>query len=148
MTARTSPLIFRRWWPFNTIDLPIALIILRYYLVKVYGMKMDEKKHTIVEKNFDDRLKYAKSKTKHSENNKNNEKELSGKQLGFRIGTELIAAVIVGGLIGFGLDSWLGTKPWLLVVFVLLGNLAGLWNVFRITSGEGYKMGFKGKNLN
>ena len=87
-------------------------------------MKMDEKKHTIVEKNFDDRLKYAKSKTKHSENNKNNEKELSGKQLGFRIGTELIAAVIVGGLIGFGLDSWLGTKPWLLVVFVLLGNLA------------------------
>jgi len=36
----------------------------------------------------------------------------------------------------------------LLVVFVLLGNLAGLWNVFRITSGEGYKMGFKGKNLN
>ena len=111
-------------------------------------MKMDEKKHTIVEKNFEDRLKYAKSKTKHSENNKNNEKELSGKQLGFRIGTELIAAVIVGGLIGFGLDSWLGTKPWLLVVFVLLGNLAGLWNVFRITSGEGYKMGFKGKSLN
>ena len=111
-------------------------------------MKMDEKEPTAVEKSFEYRLRHAKSKTRHSENNENNEKELSGKQLGFRIGTELIAAVIVGGLIGFGLDSWLGTKPWLLVVFVLLGNIAGLWNIFRITSGEGYKMGFKGKNLN
>ena len=109
---------------------------------------MDEKKPTAVEKSFEHRLKDAKSKSKHSGKNKNNEKELSGKQLGFRIGTELIAAVIVGGLIGFGLDSWLGTKPWLLVVFVLLGNMAGLWNIFRITSGEGYKIGFKGKNLN
>ena len=111
-------------------------------------MKMDEKEATAIEKSFEHRLKDAKSKTKHSGDNKNNEKELSGKQLGFRIGTELVAAVIVGGLIGFGLDSWLGTKPWLLVVFVLLGNIAGLWNIFRITSGEGYKMGFKGKNLN
>ena len=41
-------------------------------------MKMDKKKHTIVEKNFDDRLKYAKSKTKHSENNKNNERNCLG----------------------------------------------------------------------
>ena len=42
-------------------------------------MNMDEKKHTIVEKNFEDRLKYAKSKNKDIENNKNNEKELYGK---------------------------------------------------------------------
>ena len=111
-------------------------------------MKMDEKKLVAVEKSFENRLKDAKSITRHGEDNKNSEKELSGIQLGFRIGTELIAAVIVGGLIGFGLDSWLGTKPWLLVVFVLLGNMAGLWNIFRITGGEGYKIGFKGKNLN
>ena len=35
----------------------------------------------------------------------------------FKLGTELVAAVAVGTIIGFILDSWFDTKPWLIVIF-------------------------------
>jgi ATP synthase protein I len=49
----------------------------------------------------------------------------------FRFVAELIAGVGVGGFIGWMLDGWLGTRPWLLVLFVTLGFAAGLMNVIR-----------------
>ncbi len=57
----------------------------------------------------------------------------SGKGTGIalRIATEFVVAVIVGGAIGWYLDDWLGTKPWLMVVFFFLGVGAGFLNVFR-----------------
>jgi len=49
----------------------------------------------------------------------------------FRFVAELIVGVGAGGLIGWALDRWLGTAPWLLVLFVALGFAAGLMNVIR-----------------
>lgn len=49
----------------------------------------------------------------------------------FRIATELVAGVVVGGFIGWQLDTWLGTKPVLLVIFFVLGAAAGILNVMR-----------------
>ncbi len=49
----------------------------------------------------------------------------------FRIATELVAGVVVGSLIGYFLDQWLGTAPFLLIVFLLLGIAAGLINSVR-----------------
>jgi ATP synthase protein I len=49
----------------------------------------------------------------------------------FRFVAELIVGVGVGGFIGWVLDRLLGTKPWLLVLFVALGFAAGLLNVIR-----------------
>lgn len=49
----------------------------------------------------------------------------------FRLGTELVAAVLVGGGIGWALDYVLGTGPWLMLVFFMLGVVAGLVNVTR-----------------
>jgi ATP synthase protein I len=49
----------------------------------------------------------------------------------FRIATELVAGVFVGGFIGYFLDQWLGTAPILLIVFLLLGIAAGLLNSVR-----------------
>ena len=60
----------------------------------------------------------------------------SGKGLAFRIGTELVVAVFVGGMIGYLLDTWLTTKPWLTILFLFLGNAAGLLNVFRLTNNS------------
>ncbi len=50
---------------------------------------------------------------------------------GFRLSSELIAGVVVGAGIGWGIDKLLSTSPWGLIVFVLLGFTAGVVNVIR-----------------
>ena len=50
---------------------------------------------------------------------------------GFRLSTELVAAVLLGAAIGWLLDQWLGISPWGIVVFLLLGFAAGVLNVMR-----------------
>ena len=50
---------------------------------------------------------------------------------GFRLSSELIAGVVVGALIGWGIDHLLSISPWGLIVFVLLGFTAGVVNVIR-----------------
>ena len=47
------------------------------------------------------------------------------------VGVALVAATAVGLAIGYGLDRWLGTGPWLTMVFTLLGIVAGFLNLFR-----------------
>jgi len=54
-----------------------------------------------------------------------------GMAYGLRMAAELVAAVIVGGAIGYGLDRWLGSTPWLFLLFFLLGFAAGVLNVVR-----------------
>ena len=49
----------------------------------------------------------------------------------FKLGTELVAAVAVGTIIGFILDNWFDTKPWLIIIFFFLGAAAGMLNVIR-----------------
>lgn len=48
-----------------------------------------------------------------------------------RLSVELVAGLVVGGVIGWGLDRWLGTNPLMLIVFFLLGAVAGIYNVIR-----------------
>lgn len=54
--------------------------------------------------------------------------------IGLRVGVELVSALMVGLAIGWGLDRWLGTAPWLLIVFVMAGGAAGVLNVYRLFS--------------
>ena len=61
----------------------------------------------------------------------------SGMTLGLQAGGEFVAAIILGGAIGWGLDWLLGSKPWLLIGFFLLGAVAGVRNVIRVTSPKG-----------
>jgi ATP synthase protein I len=48
-----------------------------------------------------------------------------------RLSVELAAGLVVGGVIGWGLDYWLGTSPLMLIVFFLLGATAGIYTVIR-----------------
>ena len=81
-------------------------------------------------KDFKTRLKSAK---KALLKNTNNEQNSRGQFMGsaFRLGTELVASVVVGTIIGFILDNWFGTKPWLIIIFFFLGSAAGMLNVIR-----------------
>ena len=56
---------------------------------------------------------------------------MSGAAVGFRIAVEILAAIGIGIAIGLVLDGWLGTKPWMLILFCVLGFGAALVNVMR-----------------
>ena len=58
-------------------------------------------------------------------------RDMTGLSRGLRLGSEFIAAILVGAGIGWLLDSWLKTGPWLLLVFLMVGFAAGVLNVTR-----------------
>ena len=86
-----------------------------------------------IPEDFKTRLKIAKSKIKKQ---LDEEDEKRGTLMGnaFKLGTELVAAVAVGTIIGFILDNWFDTKPWLIIIFFFLGAAAGMLNVIRAAS--------------
>jgi len=49
----------------------------------------------------------------------------------FKMSTELVSAVLVGTIIGFILDTWFDTKPWLIIIFFFVGVIAGITNVIK-----------------
>ncbi|RVT97077.1 AtpZ/AtpI family protein [Rhodovarius crocodyli] len=51
---------------------------------------------------------------------------------GMRAGVEVVSALVVGVAIGYGLDRWLGTWPWLFLVMFVVGSAAGVLNVYRL----------------
>lgn len=65
-----------------------------------------------------------------------------GLALGMRLSVEFVAGVAVGAGIGWALDGWLGTRPWLMMVFLLLGGAAGVANAYRVARGMDATVGF------
>ena len=57
--------------------------------------------------------------------------DMTGMGRGMRLGTEFIAAVLVGAVAGYLLDQWLHTAPWIMLVLLLVGFAAGVLNVTR-----------------
>ncbi len=57
-----------------------------------------------------------------------------------RYAMEIAVATVVGGAIGWQLDCWLGTKPWLAILFLLLGLAAGFTNLLRAVNREAAQM--------
>ena len=55
----------------------------------------------------------------------------SAMAIGLRLSSELVAGVLGGAALGWGLDRLLSTSPWGLIVFLLLGFTAGVVNVMR-----------------
>ena len=51
--------------------------------------------------------------------------------MAWRLSTEIIVAVLVGMGLGYGLDLFFGTKPWIMLVGVGFGFAAGIMNVMR-----------------
>ena len=84
----------------------------------------------MVKKSFKTRLEIAKNKIlKKSKVSDNAPSSKLG--IAFKMSTEMVAAVVVGTIIGFILDNWFGTKPWLILLFFFVGVIAGILNVVR-----------------
>ena len=77
-----------------------------------------------------DRLKNARKKLKVEKENP----QTSNIGQAFKLSTELVAAVLVGTIIGFILDNWFDTKPWFIITFFFIGVIAGILNVIRVAN--------------
>lgn len=60
--------------------------------------------------------------------------DMSGLARGMRIGTEFVAAILVGAGIGYLIDLGLGTSPWGLLIMFMVGFAAGILNVIRVVA--------------
>ena len=54
------------------------------------------------------------------------QRDMTGLSRGLRLGSEFIAAILVGAGIGYLLDLWLKTSPWLMLVMLMVGFAAGV----------------------
>lgn len=69
-----------------------------------------------------------------------------GYALAVKLSSEFIAAVFVGAILGYVLDTFVGTAPWGMIVFLLLGFVAGVLNVLRsVGAVEKPKVGYSSK---
>ncbi len=66
----------------------------------------------------------------------------SGLGMAFAVATHMVAGLGVGALIGYYLDVWLGTSPWMLGLFFFLGAGSGVLNTYRTATGMGMAMGY------
>jgi ATP synthase protein I len=107
------------------------------------AIKMDENNKPSAEEaalsarlhRLEDRLSVSRNdrklRTDQSDGAENATAKASAMARGFRLSSELIAGVVVGAVIGWGIDRLLSTSPWGLIVFFLLGFVAGVINVMR-----------------
>jgi ATP synthase protein I len=75
-----------------------------------------------------DELKEKERLVKTSENI---EKRGNSIGLAFRLSTELVSGIVVGSVMGWSLDKWLGSQPWFFLIFFILGIAAGIINVIK-----------------
>jgi len=82
----------------------------------------------------------------HRDKDRRDENQRDGLALGYRVGLELVVAVVVGTGMGWAIDRALGTKPFGLIVFFVLGAGAGLLVVWRALTGMKNEVGFQQKD--
>jgi ATP synthase protein I len=63
--------------------------------------------------------------------------------LAFTLAADLLGGLIGGALLGWGIDSWLKTAPWGLIVFFFVGAAAGMWSVYRTVRAQEAARGFR-----
>lgn len=100
---------------------------------------------------FEQRLADAKAREQMSDAAKEEAEtraaQSSGLAVGMRIGLEFVSGTLVGMAMGYGLDRWLDSSPWFLLIFTLLGFAAGMLNVYRSLMGAEEGIGINRSNV-
>ena len=89
-------------------------------------------------KNLSKRIDVALAK----KDNKKTFKNTDSLNIYYRVGTELLAGLIIGAGMGWTLDQWVNTTPLFLIIFFILGGVAGIYNLWRVLNGKGLEIGF------
>ena len=61
---------------------------------------------------------------------------MQASKMGLNVGINLVLSTFVGLAIGYGLDSLFHTSPWLTIIFLILGIIAGFRELLRIASRQ------------
>lgn len=69
--------------------------------------------------------------------------DIGAARVALRASIELVSALVVGGLLGYWIDQWLGSKPWAMIIMFFLGFAAGFVNIYRAQTGQDMKIGFR-----
>ena len=72
-----------------------------------------------------------KEKERISKTSENIEKRGNSIGLAFRLSTELVSGIVIGSIMGWSLDKWLGSQPWFFLIFFIFGIAAGIINVIK-----------------
>lgn len=91
---------------------------------------------------FDKKLKDAQESFDPSSKKKALDTEDVNKRVGMQMGAELIGSVVGGLLVGLGLDHWLGTKPFFLILMLFVGMISGFYNMYRLSNNHGSAIGY------
>lgn len=102
---------------------------------------MDKRKPPSSLDEIEARLRAARSEELERAGGRAGPRNPSGLGMAWRITVELVVAVMVGAGIGYALDRWLGTAPWLMMLFLLLGGAAGVMNAYRAAKGMDSSVG-------
>lgn len=57
------------------------------------------------------------------------------------VGIALVSGMVIGGAMGYFLDKWLNTSPWLLFIFLIFGFIAGVKNAIYYMKKAGIEIG-------
>ena len=63
--------------------------------------------------------------------NKNSQKKKSGYGIGMKMSLDLFSSILVGMMIGLGIDNFFSTKPVFLLIFLVLGIIAGFYSLYK-----------------
>lgn len=95
---------------------------------------MENRKPDLTQVDMSDDLAALGEKLKHAQDARRPdvEEQSAGWAIGIRYASEFASAVVVGGLFGYAIDHFAGTKPWALLLGVLFGFAAGTRNIVRL----------------
>lgn len=93
-------------------------------------------------RDLDERLKRLRADTEPPEAKPGFGEPVTGLGMAFTIAAHMVSGLGVGAGIGYLLDRGLGTKPWFLLTFFVLGAAAGTLNVYKTIKGYGMTIGY------
>ncbi len=91
---------------------------------------------------LDEKIKKARGSDTKPSKTADKTESASNSHAGIQVGFELVGSIVISTALGVGLDHWLGTKPFFMIILFFLGVFAGFFNVYRVSQNLGATVGY------